>query len=168
MADFYRPELVSDRRWVSLSDNNPGSSRAWYDKGTPGFNGYFKWHQATYGSYPQYSPQGLSAPADWQPPEDWTYSAQTGHWYTPTEMKNAGYDLQNGKWVDPNEARRAEVEKQTAEFDAQTARRRNTESRLRSVKAAGRAATILTGAHGVAGKALLRRETLQNSMGVKK
>ncbi|WP_432735820.1 aminobutyrate aminotransferase [Maridesulfovibrio sp. FT414] len=158
MADFYRPALPTAPQ---------GRDSVWYQKDSPGFNGYFKWHRTTYGTNPKSNDKGLNAPAQWQPPQDWTFSGQTGHWYTPSEMQNAGYNLIDGEWLHPNDIRKREVDRQNAEIDAKIARREASEKSFRAIRAAGRAKTILTGANGVAGKALIKRETLQNSTGVK-
>ncbi|WP_320169513.1 aminobutyrate aminotransferase [Maridesulfovibrio sp.] len=155
MANFYRPQLGA----------GTGSGSVWYEKNSPGFNGYFKWHRLTYGTNPSSNNKGLNAPSGWQPPDDWTFSDKTGHWYTPGEMQNAGYNLIDGEWLHPNDIRQREVDRENAELDARIARREASESRFRKVRAAGRIKTILTGSNGVAGKALVKKEILQNSKG---
>ena len=159
MAKFFRPQLPAAPQ---------GRDSVWYQKDSPGFNGYYKWHRTTYGTNPRSNNSGLSAPASWQPPEDWTFSDSTGHWYTPGEMQNAGYNLIDGEWLHPNDIRQREVGRQNAELDARIARRKASEDKFRLVRAAGRAKTILTGANGVAGNAMVKRQALQNSKGVRK
>lgn len=156
MAKFYRPQLPTAPQ---------GRGSVWYDIHSPGFNGYFKWHRTTYGTNPRSNTKGLNAPSDWQPPTDWTFSEKTGHWYTPDEMHKAGYNLIDGEWLHPNDIRQREVDRQNAELDAKIARRTASEKKFRQVRAAGRMKTILTGANGVAGKAMVKKEQLHNSKG---
>ncbi|ACS80405.1 hypothetical protein [Maridesulfovibrio salexigens] len=159
MADYYRPDLPAAKE---------GQSNVWFANGSPGFNGYFKWHRYTYGTNPSSSTEGLTAPADWRAPEDWTFSKKTGHWYTPGEMQNAGYSRIDGEWLHPNDIRQREVDRQNAEFEAKLARRKESEGRMRKVHALGRKKTILTGPDGAAGKATISKEFLNRSKGVMK
>lgn len=159
MPNYYRPDLPEARK---------GQSSVWYDNGSPGFNGYFKWHRHTYGTNPSSNKKGLSAPADWRVPTDWTFSEKTGHWYTPGEMQNAGYSKIDDEWLHPNDIRQRDVDRQNVEFEANVALRKKTEGRMRKVHALGRKKTILTGANGVAGKASVVKETLDRSKGVMK
>jgi hypothetical protein len=159
MSNYYRPDLPSAK---------DGQSSVWFANGSPGFNGYFKWHRFTYGTNPSSSKEGLNAPADWRTPADWTFSEKTGHWYTPGEMQNAGFSKIDGEWLHPNDIRQREVDRQNAELKAMVARRRESEGRMRKVRAFGRKNTILTGPDGVAGKAKISREFLNHSKGVLK
>ena len=110
----------------------------------------------------------MNAPADWRAPDEWTFSGQTGHWYTPTEMRNAGYSKIEGEWLHPNDIRKREIDRQNAEFDAKVALRKKTEGRMRQVHALGRKKTILTGPEGVMSKAKISQEILKRSKGVMK
>lgn len=159
MPNYYRPDLPPAQE---------GRSNVWFANGSPGFNGYFKWHRYTYGTNPSAKKNGLNAPADWRVPADWTFSEQTGHWYTPAEMQKAGFSRIDGEWLHPNDIRQREVDRQNAEFDASMARRKETQGRMRKVHALGRRNTILTGPDGVAGKAKISREILNRSKGVLK
>jgi hypothetical protein len=159
MANYYRPELAKAKE---------GQSKVWFDNGSPGFNGYFKWYRFNYGTNPTSNSKGLNAPADWRAPDDWTFSGQTGHWYTPTEMRNAGYSKIEGEWLHPNDIRKREIDRQNAEFDAKVALRKKTEGRMRQVHALGRKKTILTGPEGVMSKAKISQEILKRSKGVMK
>ncbi|WP_419783421.1 aminobutyrate aminotransferase [Maridesulfovibrio sp.] len=159
MPNYYRPDLPKAEE---------GQPQVWFDNGSPGFNGYYKWHRYTYGTNPSSNNRGLNAPADWRVPEDWTFSSGTGHWYTPTEMKDAGFNRINGDWLHPNDIRQREVERQNAEFDARLAARKKSQSRMRKVHALGRKATILTGPDGVVAKAEVGKEVLDRYEGVMK
>jgi len=159
VATFYRPELPKAAK---------GQASVWYNKDSPGFNGYYKWHRSTYGTNPGSNDQGLNAPSHWEVPAEWTFSEATGHWYTPSEMHNAGYNKIEGEWLHPNDIRKREVDRQNAELDAQIAARRKREKTFRRVHAAGRVKTILTGAKGVKGEAQVNKEFLHNSKGVLK
>lgn len=159
MAKFYRPELPQAEK---------GESSVWYQKDSPGYNGYFKWHRSSYGTNPGTKNSGLDAPAHWQTPADWTFSEATGHWYTPSEMQNAGYNKIKGEWLHPNDLRKREVDRQNAELDTRIASRRVNDKKFREVHAAGRGKTILTGAKGVAESAQVKKEILHNSKGVLK
>lgn len=110
----------------------------------------------------------MNAPAQWEVPADWTFSEKTGHWYTPGEMNNAGYNLIDGEWLHPNDIRQREVNRMNAELDAKIAARKASEDRLRKVRASGRDKTILTGSDGVSGSVKISREFLHRSTGVMK
>ncbi len=153
---YNRPELPKAK---------PGSSSIWFDENSPGYNGYYKWHMSTYGSAPSLNVGGLNAPAHWEAPDDWAFSQNTGYWYTPAEMNNAGYNLTDGQWLHPNDIRQREVDKQNAELDIKIAARRVSEERFRNIRAAGREKMILTGSKGAAGVAMVKKEILHNSKG---
>lgn len=155
MSGYYRPDLPES-----------GKSTVWFDYGSPGFNGYFKWHKTTYGTNPSFNASGLSAPSNWQMPDDWTFSDATGHWYTPGEMNNAGFNFIDGEWLHPNDIRKREIDKENADIEARIAARKSTEGRMRQVHAVGRKKTILTGPVGVSGVAKVEKQFLQSSKGV--
>ncbi|MBI9112814.1 aminobutyrate aminotransferase [Maridesulfovibrio ferrireducens] len=157
MSSYYRPELPGPKS---------GKSDVWFDRDSPGFNGYFKWHKTTYGTNPSFNSKGLNAPADWGMPKDWTYSDSTGHWYTPAEMTNAGFNQIDGQWLHPNDIRKQEIDTANAELDAKIASRKATEGRMRKVHAFGRKKTILTGPVGATGVVKVEKHFLQNSKGV--
>ncbi|OEU66973.1 MAG: aminobutyrate aminotransferase [Desulfovibrio sp. S3730MH75] len=157
MSNYYRPTLPTA---------NGNESKVWYDYGSPGFNGYFKWHKTTYGTNPSSNNKGLKAPAGWGIPEDWTFSDKTGHWYTPGEMTNAGFSQIDNEWLHPNDIRKREVDAQNAELDLKIKTRRATEGRMRNVHSLGRKKTILTGPDGVVAGAKVQKKILHSSKGV--
>lgn len=159
MGSFYRPDLPSAAQ---------GSSRVRYERDSPGFNAYYKWYQEQNGKGPNLRGNKLYAPAGWQPPSDWTYSEQTGHWYSPQEMTDAGYNRVEGEWLHRNDLKRREVERKNAELDARIARRKATEERFRGIRSRGRKETILTSAEGAGGAAEVIKRKLSGVKGVMK
>lgn len=159
MGLFYRPEMPK---------GEVHNSRVKYSYGTPAFNAYYKWSFNKTGVKPFILAGKIAAPVDWKPPEDWTYSDETGFWYTPKEMTDAGYVQQNGEWLHKNEIKRREVERQNAELEAKIARIKATQGRMRDVFAKGRGRTILTSAGGVKGSADVIRSKLTEAKGVLK
>lgn len=159
MGSFYRPKLPTAVE---------GQSNVIFEQGTPGFNAYYKWAQEKNGVGPYVLRHKIVAPSDWEPPADWTYSSQTGFWYSPKEMTNAGYLQEDGQWIHKNEIKKREIERQNAELDARIAKRKATEGRLRSVFSKGRNQTILTSANGVNGSAEVLKKNLSEVKGIMK
>ena len=153
MSRYYRPELSKAKKNYPI---------VVFEIGSPGFNGFFKLYRDKHGRNPYYNSKGLSVPSSWKIPESWTFSEETGYWYTPDEMHNAGYSLIEDEWIHPNDIRRREIEKQTAEFEAKVAARKSFEGHLRQVNATGRKDTILTSPAGVSGEADIYKKKLQN------
>jgi hypothetical protein len=159
MGSFYRPQMPEGERH---------NSKVYYKNGTPAFNAYYKWSLNETGVKPHIFVGRLAAPVGWEPPEDWTYSDETGFWYTPKEMTDAGYVQQDGEWLHKNEIKRREVERQNAELEAKISRIKATQGRMRDVYAKGRGRTILTSAGGVQGGADVVRSKLNEAKGVLK
>lgn len=159
MGSFYRPDMPA---------GEDGQSRVIYTQGTPAFNAYYKWYEQQHGIGPRVGGGKTTADRGWQPPEDWTYSSETGYWYTPEEMTNAGYVQENGNWIHTNEIKKREIDKQNAELESKIATRRETQGRLRDVLSKGRSRTILTSSLGVKNKADILQEKLSEASGVLK